>query len=328
MVAPVSRPIPVLLVVDEDAAGRDDLRAALEGGARFRVRGEVTDARKAPAATARLRPALCVLAHSGDSASAAREILARARWPKIAVLAGRPHEEELLRVIRAGASGYISRDIEPERLTHVLGRILAGEAAIPRSLVASIVSELHRRRTGGEGRPTGPAVADEHGDVSLHRARAAGAALAVRPLRLPRASRGPSPARLLLADDHPLIRLVVRERLEESGYVVCAEAGDGPGAVAAALRERPDLCILNINMPGDGIAAAGELSARLPETRILMLTGSTDEEDFLAALRAGACGLLHKGVDPAGIPRAIAAALAGEAVVPRGFVSALTRAVA
>jgi DNA-binding NarL/FixJ family response regulator len=105
-------------------------------------------------------------------------------------------------------------------------------------------------------------------------------------------------ARVLLADDHAPIRADIRETLEQSGrFTVCAEAGDGAAAVREAVATQPDLCLLDIRMPGNGLAAAWEITARLPSTRVVMLTVSRNDNDLFAALRAGASGYLLKDVD-------------------------------
>lgn len=127
--------------------------------------------------------------------------------------------------------------------------------------------------------------------------------------------------RVLLADDHAATRAGVRAALEQAGFVVCAEVADGPSAVAAALRERPHACLLDVRMPGgDGIEAAAEIAAALPGTAIVMLTVSADEEDLFAAIKAGATGYLLKDVDPARLPFALDGVLAGEAAIPRKLV--------
>ena len=112
--------------------------------------------------------------------------------------------------------------------------------------------------------------------------------------------------RVLIADDHPLIRVGVRGALQRGGWVVCAEATNAPDAVDAAVRERPDACLLDIKMPGGGISAAGEITERVPETTVVMLTVSRDDADLLDALRAGAVGYLLKDTDPDRLPLALA----------------------
>jgi DNA-binding NarL/FixJ family response regulator len=130
------------------------------------------------------------------------------------------------------------------------------------------------------------------------------------------------PIRILLADDHAPARVDMRTVLEESGsFVVCAEASDAPGAIEAALRERPDLCLLDIRMPGNGISAAWEITARLPETKVVMLTVSAEDGDLFASLRAGASGYLLKDVDPRTIPAALEGVADGEAAMSARLVA-------
>ena len=120
--------------------------------------------------------------------------------------------------------------------------------------------------------------------------------------------------RVLIADDHAPTRSDVREILEQDGrFHVCAEAADGPAAVAAAIETRPDVCLLDIRMPGSGVLAAWEITSRLPRTRVVMLTVSDDEDDLFQALRSGASGYLLKDLDPARLPDQLASAAIGEA---------------
>jgi DNA-binding NarL/FixJ family response regulator len=127
--------------------------------------------------------------------------------------------------------------------------------------------------------------------------------------------------RVLIADDHAPTRQEIARALEDGGpFEICALARDAPAAVAAALRERPDVCLLDVRMPGNGIAAAWEIHSRLPMTRIVMLTVSHDDGDLFAALRAGASGYVLKDLNPRRLPRAVLAVANGEAAVPRALV--------
>ncbi len=126
--------------------------------------------------------------------------------------------------------------------------------------------------------------------------------------------------RVLLADDHAPTRQIVREALEAQGFDVVADVGSGTAAVEAAQRLRPDVCVLDIHMPGGGITAAGVISEALPDTAVVMLTASEDDRDLFAALRAGASGYLVKGMDPERIGPALRSALAGETILPRWLV--------
>jgi DNA-binding NarL/FixJ family response regulator len=130
-----------------------------------------------------------------------------------------------------------------------------------------------------------------------------------------------APIRVLIADDHPPTRVGVRAALERGAFTVCAEAADAAAAVEAARRERPDVCLLDIHMPGDGIRAAETIGRELPETAIVMLTVSRADEDLFAALRVGASGYLLKDIDPTRLPLALHGVLEGEAALPRHLVA-------
>jgi DNA-binding NarL/FixJ family response regulator len=128
---------------------------------------------------------------------------------------------------------------------------------------------------------------------------------------------------VLLADDHAAVRAGIRLALAGEGFEVVAEAADGPEAVTAALEAKPDLALLDVNMPGSGIKAAEEIVQALPATIVVMLTVSRDDDDLFAALRAGASGYLLKDTDPGRLPFALRGVLEGEAALPRGLVARL-----
>jgi DNA-binding NarL/FixJ family response regulator len=129
---------------------------------------------------------------------------------------------------------------------------------------------------------------------------------------------------VLLADDHARTRAMVRAALEQSGdFRVCAEAADADSAVLAATREQPDVCLLDINMPGSGIAATAAITAALPGTAVVMLTVSRQDEDLFDALRAGASGYLLKGLDEDTIGDSLHRVLNGEATLPGTLVARL-----
>lgn len=131
------------------------------------------------------------------------------------------------------------------------------------------------------------------------------------------------PSTIIIADDHPRNRQLTRRALDGSGFEVVGEAADAAGAVAQALRHRPDVALLDINMPGGGIRAAAEIAITLPETAVVMHTVSTSEEDLFEALRAGARGYLLRDTDPERLPLALKGVLAGEAALPRQLVTRL-----
>jgi len=129
--------------------------------------------------------------------------------------------------------------------------------------------------------------------------------------------------RVLIADDHPPTRAGVRAALERDDFVVCAEAADARSAIEGARREQPDVCLLDIHMPGDGIHAAETIARELPEAAVVMLTVSRTDGDLFNALRAGASGYLLKDIDPVRLPLALRGVLEGEAALPRRLVALL-----
>jgi DNA-binding NarL/FixJ family response regulator len=131
------------------------------------------------------------------------------------------------------------------------------------------------------------------------------------------------PMRVLVADDHPPTRAGVRAALEGHGFLVCSEAADAEEAVARALEERPDVCLIDIGMPGGGVAAAAAISAKLPDASVVMLTVSHQDADFFDALRAGASGYLLKDTDSQLLPQLLAKVVAGEGVLSPSLIGRL-----
>jgi len=124
----------------------------------------------------------------------------------------------------------------------------------------------------------------------------------------------PLKTRILLADDHAMVRRGLRLVLDaEPDLEVVAEAGDGAEAVDVALAEEPHLAILDVSMPRlTGLQAARDLSRRLPEMRILMLSMHDNERYFFEALRAGASGYVLKSSADRDLVEACRATMRGE----------------
>jgi DNA-binding NarL/FixJ family response regulator len=131
----------------------------------------------------------------------------------------------------------------------------------------------------------------------------------------------PEQLRVLVADDHAPTREEVRRALTEGGLVVCAEAADAARAVQQALETRPDICLLDVRMPGGGVAAAWEIAARLPTTKVVMLTVSDQDGDLFRALRAGAVSYLVKDIDLGRLPQALVDVAEGKAAIPPALVA-------
>jgi DNA-binding NarL/FixJ family response regulator len=130
------------------------------------------------------------------------------------------------------------------------------------------------------------------------------------------------PWRVLIADGHAPARADVRRVLDcDERFAVCAEAEDAAEAVQATLREKPDVCLIELSMPGNGMAAVWEVAARMPETKIVILTVSTHEDSLFTALRAGASGYLPKTMNLARLPDTLDGVCNGEAALPRTLVA-------
>jgi DNA-binding NarL/FixJ family response regulator len=127
----------------------------------------------------------------------------------------------------------------------------------------------------------------------------------------------PQPTTVLVADAHLSARTGVRRALDGHGFDVVAEARDADECVELGLGTRPDVCLVEVTLPGGGVNAVRELNARLTETAVVMLTVSEGEDDFFDALRAGAAGYLLKETNPERLPHAIRGVLAGESAIPR-----------
>jgi DNA-binding NarL/FixJ family response regulator len=129
--------------------------------------------------------------------------------------------------------------------------------------------------------------------------------------------------RVVIADSNAPTRTGVRLALEKDGFIVCTEEETASGAVAAALRDPPDMCLLDIDVPGGAIEAAATIRARLPQTQVVMLSATASEAEFFSALEAGAAGYLLKEMNPAQLGRTLRAVLRGEAALPRALTTRL-----
>jgi DNA-binding NarL/FixJ family response regulator len=122
-----------------------------------------------------------------------------------------------------------------------------------------------------------------------------------------------APVRVLLVDDHAIVREGLRALLEEEGgFAVAGEAADGERAVAAARELAPDVILMDLLMPGvDGLEALRRIRAADPEARVLVLTSAQDDRAVREAIDAGAVGFLFKDVSRRDLVRAVRDAAAG-----------------
>jgi DNA-binding NarL/FixJ family response regulator len=126
---------------------------------------------------------------------------------------------------------------------------------------------------------------------------------------------------VLIAAERLPTRVGLRLALE--GEARCTEVADADSAVDTAVRERPDVCFLGLDTSAQRLRVVSEIASRVPSAVVILLTSRLDEEEFLAAVRAGASGYLTQNLDPARLPYVVRGALRGEPAVPRRFVSRL-----
>jgi len=128
-------------------------------------------------------------------------------------------------------------------------------------------------------------------------------------------------ARVLIAADQVATSTGLRLALGDTAD--CTEVDDVAAAVAAALRDRPDVCVFVFDTPAHGIRATAEITSKAPDAIVLVMTRRIDENECLAAVRAGAKGYASQAIDPARMPYLIRSLMSGEAVIPRLLVRTL-----
>ena len=136
-----------------------------------------------------------------------------------------------------------------------------------------------------------------------------------------RAGEAATPAvRVMLVDDHALVRSAVSQAIDAPDVELVAEAATAEDAFALALAVRPDIMLLDIDLPGmNGIQMLEELAPRLPDTKIVMLTVSDSERDMIEALARGAAGYLTKDLSPEALLRVLRGVARGELAMSRRF---------
>lgn len=122
----------------------------------------------------------------------------------------------------------------------------------------------------------------------------------------------------MLVDDHALVRSAVRGALQAPDIEVVAEASSAEAAFDAAMQARPDVILLDVDMPGmSGLQLIRELGPRLPDTKIVMLSVSGEDRNVIAAMRHGAAGYLTKDLGPEALQRAVRGIRDGDLAMSR-----------
>ena len=125
-----------------------------------------------------------------------------------------------------------------------------------------------------------------------------------------------TPIRLVIADDHVLVRQGIRAFLDtHADLAIVGEAEDATAAVQACAQMKPHVALVDLVMPGGGIAATRDIRAASPDTQVILLTSFDDSRQILAAIQAGALSCLLKDIDADGLADAIRRTARGEAVL-------------
>ena len=128
---------------------------------------------------------------------------------------------------------------------------------------------------------------------------------------------------VLVADSQIPVRAGIKRAIEPHGMRVVAEVANAEEAVQMALNHRPDVCVLAVGLPGNGIGVTRRIKELLPGTKIVMMTASAHDEELFEALRAGADGYLVMSTPSSRLPHAIAGVMRGEAALPRAMTGRL-----
>jgi NarL family two-component system response regulator LiaR len=125
-----------------------------------------------------------------------------------------------------------------------------------------------------------------------------------------------APIRLVIADDHVLVRQGIRAFLETcADLTIVGEAEDAASAAAICIEQKPQVALVDLVMPGGGIAATRNIRSACPDTQVILLTSFEDAQQILAAVQAGALSCLLKDIDADGLADAVRRAARGEAVL-------------
>jgi DNA-binding NarL/FixJ family response regulator len=135
---------------------------------------------------------------------------------------------------------------------------------------------------------------------------------------------GETPTTVLVVDDHPMWREAVERDLTTAGFSVVGSAADGAKAVRVAAAVRPDVVVMDLQLPRkSGVLATAEIIAARPTTRVLVLSASGEQHDVLEAVKAGATGYLVKSASAAELVDAVRRTAAGEATFTSGLAGLL-----
>ncbi len=134
------------------------------------------------------------------------------------------------------------------------------------------------------------------------------------------------PIRLLLVDDHRMLRESLRRSMEQYGFLVVGEASDGEEGARTAIHLRPDVVLMDVTMPVlDGVEATRRIRQAVPDVRIVMLTMHADRDVLSRAIKAGAAGYLVKDCSMDEVASAVRAAARGQGTISPEFAASMLK---
>ena len=130
---------------------------------------------------------------------------------------------------------------------------------------------------------------------------------------------------MLLADDDLGTRHGMRLVLEAAGMDSCVEAADADSVIEEVLRNPPDICLIDLKLPGGGLSAGGWICSNAPDTAVVFVAEEVTDDELFDALRMGVAGFVMKGMNRARLPDVLRGVLRGEAALPRELVGRLAQ---
>jgi len=348
------------LIAVGDAHTRGALQSSLGGDGRFSVAADSDDAADAVVAAIEHRPDLCLIdvGLRGHGVAAAWEIAARLPRARIVMLSSSAKKHDVLAAFRAGAVGYLPKDIDAAGLGRALWDVSRGSVAIPRALMALVVDEFREpsallsataemsqppRLTGREWQvlalvnqslSTGeiakqlsltPATVRSHRTRALRKLGALSGGEASCAETVP--NRRPvldGEQYVVIASPDRRLRARLRATLSvELELLRCAEATNPQAAISAVVERNAAVCILDRTLDRSSVQVTAMLAQRLPGTKVIVLASDPQPQDLRAHIWAGAAGYLDRTTTMGRLPYVIRSVLEGHAAIPRGLVPSL-----
>ena len=305
-----------VLVADDEEIMRDALVELIELTPGMMPVAVASSAEEASAAAEAHRPdvALVDVRMPGGGITATREILRRSPLTRVLALSASGSSETVREMLRAGAAGYLVKGGIPSEVIAGIRHLVSTSSPISAEVVQDLEAPGPSDPTQDQ-RPVRPGETDSLKDE-----------LALPVSGVSDRSGNPKPLiRVLIVDDHTMVREGLQALLAiHDDMVVVGVAGDAEEAVKWAIREAPDVVMMDFRLGGrTGAEAAAEIRAATPGTAVVFLSADESEATLIAAVKAGAAGYLAKTAPLREVVSAIRRAAAGEMLIPARVLAAL-----